>query len=131
LWQDFNTNSLIKKTSIDIEQVDRIEISKHAKPPDTTKFALKVLTDEQTKSFADKWNHTDNPELRKYLPSYSLTIFLKSGALRHFRVGGKYIKETNDYCLDFGDEKFFRDLYSNSSDLIIIGQNGNDRNQTK
>lgn len=109
--------SLIEKTSIDIERVDRIEISKRAITPDTTTFAAKVLTDEQVKSFIEKWNHTDNSEVRKYLPSYNFTIHLKSGALRHFRVGGKYIKENNDYCLDFGDEKFFTDLYSNSSDL--------------
>lgn len=110
--------SLIQKTAIDIERVDRIEISKRAIPPDTTKFTFKVLTDEQVKSFIDKWNHTDNSELRKYLPTYNLTLYLKSGALRHFRVGGKYIKENNDYCLDFGDEIFFADLYSNSSDLV-------------
>jgi hypothetical protein len=109
--------SLIEKKSIDIERVDRIEISKRAIPPDTTKYALKVLSDEQAKLFIDKWNHTDNPELRKYLPSYNLTIYLKSGALRHFRIGGKFIKENNDYCLDFGDEKFFADFFSNSSDL--------------
>jgi len=109
--------SLIEKTSIDIGRVDRIEISKRAIPPDTTKITLKVLTDEQAKSFIDKWNNTDNPELRKYLPSYNLTIYLKSGAVRQFRVGGKYIKENNDYCIDFGDEKFFTELYSSSSDL--------------
>ncbi len=108
---------LIEKKSIDIERVDRIEISKRAIPTDTIKFALKVLSDEQAKSFVDKWNHIDNSELRKYLPSYNLTIYLKSGAIRHFRIGGKYIKENNDYCLDFGDEKFFTDLYYNSSEL--------------
>jgi len=111
--------SLIEKTSIDFERVDRLEISKHAIPPDTSKFATKVLTDEQAKSFIDKWNQTDNPELCKYLPSYSLTIYLKSGAIRHFRINGKNIKENNDYCLDFGDERFFADLYSKSNDLVI------------
>ena len=110
-------NLLIEKTSIDIERFDRIEISKHAISPDTTKYAPKVLTDEQAKSFIDKWNHTDNPKLCKYLPSYSLTIYLKSGAIRHFRINGKNIKENNDYCIDFGDEKFFANLYSNSRDL--------------
>jgi preprotein translocase subunit SecD len=59
-------NSLIEKTSIDIERFDRIEIYKHAIPPDTTKYAPKVLTVEQAKSFIDKWNHTDNPKLCQF-----------------------------------------------------------------
>jgi len=109
---------LIEKASIDFERVDRLEISKHVIPPDTTKFAPKVLTDEQAKSFIDKWNQTDNPVFCKFFPSYSLTIYLKSGAIRHFWINGKNIKENNDYCLDFGDERFFADLYSKSSDLV-------------
>lgn len=112
---------LIEKQSISIEQIDRIEISKRVLPSDTTKFAAKVLTDSQVISLIDKWNNAENPVLRKYLPSYNLTIFLKSGALRHFRISGKYIKENNDYCFDFDNENFFRDLYSNSS-YITGGQ---------
>lgn len=108
------SKSTNEKSPFDFDRIDRIEISKRSTPLDTTNYALKVLTKEQVKSFSDKWNKADKAELRKYLPSYNLTVYLKSGATRHFRVGGKYIKETNDYCFDFGDDNYFSNLYSNS-----------------
>ncbi len=107
--------SLNEKKNIDNQRIDRIEISKRASPSDTTMFPLKVLTIEQVTTFADKWNKGTYSELRKYLPSFTLTVYLKSGALRHFRVGGKFIKENNDFCFDFGNENYFSDLYSNAN----------------
>jgi hypothetical protein len=71
------------------------------------------------KSFSDRWKQADKSELRKYLPSYNLTVYLKSGVTRHFRIGGKYIKENNDYCFDFIDENYFSGLYSNAEVLIV------------
>lgn len=108
------SKSTNEKKPFDFDRIDRIEISKHSTPPDTTNFDLKVLTKEQVKSFSDKWNQADKSELRKYLPSYNLTVYLKSGATRHFRIGGKYIKESDDYCFDFGDDNYFSNLYSNA-----------------
>ncbi len=113
------SKSTNEKSTFDIELIDRIEISKRSTPPDTTSFAVKVLTKVQVKSFSDKWNQTDKSELRKYVPSYNLTVYLKGGTTRHFRIGGKYIKESNDYCFDFVDENYFSDLYSNSEVLTV------------
>jgi hypothetical protein len=102
------SKSTNKKDPLDLDRIDRIEISKRSIPPDTTHFALKVLLKEQMKSFSDKWNQSDKVELRKYLPSFNLIVYLKNGATRHFRVAGKYIKEINDYCFDFGDDNSFQ-----------------------
>ncbi len=108
------SKSTNEKSPFDFDRIDRIEISIRSTPPDTTNYALKILKNVQVKSFSDKWNQADKPELRKYLPSYNLTVYLKSGATRHFRIGGKYIKESNDYCFDFVDDSYFSNLYSNA-----------------
>jgi hypothetical protein len=113
------SKSTIDKRTINVERIDRIEISKRSTPPDSTIVALKTLTSDQVNSFADKWNQTGNPELRKYSPSYNLSIYLKHGATRHFRVEGKYIKENNDYCYDFGDDNYFPLLYANAQTLTV------------
>lgn len=71
------SKSTNEKSPFDFDRIDRIEISKRSTPLDTTNYALKVLTKEQVKSFSDKWNKADKAELRKYLPSYNLTVYLK------------------------------------------------------
>lgn len=109
-----NKKVSIDKVPIDIPRIDKIEISKRAFPPDSVDYSLKFLTKEHTDLFAGNWNKTDNGTLRKYLPSYNLTLYLKHGAIRKFRVGGRYIKENNDYCYDFADTNFFERLYENA-----------------
>ncbi|MFP4026057.1 MAG: SecDF P1 head subdomain-containing protein [Thiohalospira sp.] len=106
--------STIDKVTIDIQRVDKIEISKGVLTADSSDSSLKILTKEQIDLFATNWNKTDNPTLRKYLPSYNLTLYLKHGAIRKFRTGGRYIKENNDYCYDFIDSNFFATIYENA-----------------
>lgn len=107
------------KVSIDFDRIDRIEISERSTPNDTIDVVVKVLTSAQVKDFSNKWNQTDNSELRKNLPTYNLTAYLKNGATRHFRVNGKYIKENNDYSLNFGDDIYFSNLYSNADEITV------------
>lgn len=109
-----------EKSTFDLDQIDRIEIFKYSTHLDTKNYAVKVLTKAQVKSFSNKWNQSDKSELRKYLPSYNLTVYLKSGATRHFRIVGKYIKESNDYCFDFIDANYFSNLYSNAEVLTFM-----------
>ncbi|MBJ7428253.1 MAG: hypothetical protein JHD28_04760 [Bacteroidia bacterium] len=120
-----------EKSTLDFDQIDHIEIIKRSIPPDTKNYAVKVLTKVQVKSFSDKWNQTTKSELRKYLPSYNLTVYLKSGATRHFRIVGKYIKENNDYCFDFIDANYFSNLYSNAEVLTLNTDNIDKTNRIK
>ncbi len=113
------SKSIYEKSSLDIDRLDRIEISRNSAELDTSHFTLKVLTAVQVKLFTDKWNQVNKSELRKYFPSYNLTVYLKTGAIRHFRVGAKYIKESTDYCFDFGDDNYFLDLYANAVESTV------------
>ena len=105
------------KTPLDFDRIDKIQISKRSIQPDTNLFDPKNFTQDQIILFCDKWNRDMDGELRKYFPSYDLTVYLKSGALRKFRVGGRFIKEKNDYCIDILDENFFHELYNNANDV--------------
>jgi len=107
-----------EKIPIDYKRIDRIQISKRNIPPDTAIYYSRVLDQDQLISFCEKWNQTDKNGLYKFLPTYNLTLYLKHGAIRRFRVNGSLIKENNDYCGDFGDTNFFHDLYINAHEFV-------------
>jgi len=113
------SNVTNERSSIDFDKIDRVEITKLSTPSDSVNLSLKILTTEQVKSFSDKWNQSNKSELRKYIPLYNLTVYLKSGTTRHFRVSGKYIKENNDFSFDFADDNYFTNLYSNANLLTV------------
>jgi hypothetical protein len=39
-------------------------------------------------------------------------ITMKDGTKRTFRINGKNIKESNDYCFDLGDKKYVETLWT-------------------
>jgi len=100
------------KKQIDFTDVSSIDIMKRTGPLDTVKCFWKHLTELQVKSFVNKWNNATDMELRKYLPTYEIVVYLKNDSTRQFRVGGRFIKETNDWCADFVDNDYFDKLYS-------------------
>ena len=97
---------------IDITTISSIKILKVTGPPDTIKCFWKDLTEQQIKSFTDKWNNTTDSELRKYISTYKIKVYLKNDSIREFRVNGQFIKEDNDWCLNFQDKNYFEKLYS-------------------
>ena len=107
--------SSIDKKTFDTSEVSSIAILKVTGPPDTIKCVWKYLTEEQIKSFADKWNSASDKELRKYLPTYKIAVYFKNDSTRNFRVNGQYIKEDNDWCFDFKDKDYFEKLYSDAT----------------
>lgn len=113
------SNSTFARISLETEQIDRIEISKRSTPPDTTTLPFRILTEEQVKSFCDKLNDNTKSELCKYFAQYTLVVYLKNGSTRHFRIGGKYIKENNDYCIDFSDNNYFLNLYLQAMQMTV------------
>src|SRR5437867_3587633 len=86
--EQITTKSFTDKKQIDIQTVASIEILKVTGPPDSIKTFWKRLTDEQVKSFVSKWNTTKNEELRKYLPTFKIAVYLKNDSTRDFRASG-------------------------------------------
>ncbi len=103
-----------EKCLIEVDRIDRIEISTKSNQDDSSTLSLKTLTKEQVISFSQNWNNADSLGRARFLPLFNLTIYLNSGATRHFRINGKYIKESNDYCYDLNDDNYLSNLYANA-----------------
>src|SRR5579872_541774 len=88
-----NPNFSIKKKTIELTEVNSITILKTSGPPDTIKCVWKRLTEEQIKSFVNKWNSSGGKEARKYLAAYKIVVYLKNLSKREFRANGRFIKE--------------------------------------
>jgi hypothetical protein len=106
------TKSFGDKKAIDISSVDYIVIKNHSGQPDTIKTITKRLTPSQTKMFSEKWNNAKSKGPCIYLPTFYVDIFFKDKTKRSFRVNGQSIKESNDYCFDIGEEKYFDKLWT-------------------
>jgi hypothetical protein len=98
---------------IDVDSVDSVLFSQrhHSNIQDTTK-RLKAST---IKLFADKWNSSSTDGPRKFLPQYVLTIYFKDGKPKKYIISSKYVKEKNDWCLDFQDTAYFDKIWSDKN----------------
>jgi hypothetical protein len=67
-----------------------------------------VLSKNQTNRFINKWNNSYPIGLCKYLPKFTLTVKMKNGENRDFRINGQTIKGRNGYGFRFicGDDFF-------------------------
>ncbi len=89
-----------------MEAVDYIVISRGFN--DVNKVGLtEEQTEEQTEAFVNKWNRSRSKGPYKFIPEYWLTVCLKDGKMRDFRVNGKLVKEGNDWSYSVGDAEFF------------------------
>ena len=106
------TKSFGAKKVIDLTTVDFIEIRNHSGQADTIQTVRKRLTNEQAKLFIDKWNNAKSNGPCKNIVLYWVDITMKDGTKRTFRINGKNIKESNDYCFDLGDNKYAETLWT-------------------
>ena len=112
-----NTKNVIEKSTVNFEDVDRIEIKNNPFGQTSEKIELKELTNDQAKLLVDRWNNSKSKGLCKFGLQYWLFVTLKDGTKRTFRANGQSIKEGNDWCYDIGDEQFFKNLYSNANTI--------------
>lgn len=67
-----------------------------------------IFSESQINRFVRKWNNSYPIGPCKYIPKFTMTIKIKNGKNRDFRINGKTIKEHNDYGFRFicGDDFF-------------------------
>lgn len=106
------TKFFVYKKVIDLTTVDFIEIRNQSGQAHTIQTLCKRLTNEQAKLFIDKWNNAKSNGPCKYIVLYLVDITMKDGTKRTFRINGKNIKESNDYCFDLGDKKYVETLWT-------------------
>ena len=106
------TKSIGDKQTVDFSLVDFIEIRNQSRQTDTIQTVPKRLTNEQSKMFVDSWNNAKSNGPCKYIVLFWVDIKLKDGSTRTFRINGKNVKESNDWCYDLGDNAFITQLMS-------------------
>ena len=101
---------------IDFSSIDRAEMYKYTKPiEDSTVGAMrKQLNSEQIKSFVEEWNNAKYLGLCKFKLLYRIDLYLKDGTKRTFRINAS-TKETSDYCYEFSDKNYFKNLWNIAS----------------
>ena len=102
----FKKSQLFDKKSIDKDSVDYIVIEQWHKDS-----AAYRLSNKQIMDFIDKWNSSSSSGLYKYIADYNLTVHMKNGLLRNFRINRDKIKENNDYCYNITDKDFFNNVW--------------------
>lgn len=72
-----------------------------------------LLSKSQINIFARKWNNSYLVGPYKYVPSFTLTVKMKDGRIRDFRICGRNIKEDNDWSYRFlFDDNFFESIWN-------------------
>lgn len=112
-----NTKNVIEKSTVNFDDVERIEIINNPLRGTNEKIELKELTNDQVKVMVDKWNNSKSKGLCKFGLRYWLFVTFKDESKRSFRANGQNIKEDNDWCYNIGDEQFFKKLYSNANPI--------------
>ena len=74
---------------------------------DSTDLPLTVLH-----RFIAAWNSSEETEMRKFLPSFTIHIQFKDSSRRSFRLRGNYAKEQNDWSHSLGDTMLIQSLDS-------------------
>jgi hypothetical protein len=107
-----NKKHLLKRKPIQSEKIDFIDMSSSKIQSDTILSNRKRLTQDQGKSFAQKWTDGKLKGPYKFIPVYFITIYFKDGSKREFRTNStNLIKEETDWAYEIGDLKFVENLW--------------------
>ena len=99
------------KQKVDRDEVEYIEIQKLA---DTVSLRL---TTAQVDDFIDNLNKSSVKGLIKYLPEYTLTLYLKSDSIISYRTSKNLIKQSDDKTYVIEESDLFRTLWLKQAGL--------------
>jgi len=99
------------RQKLDRTNVENIEIQKQT---DTVAFRL---TSTQIDDFVDNLNKSSVKGLTKYLPEYTLKVFLKGDSVISFRTSNNLIKQTDDRTFVIEGTDYFRSLWLRQAGL--------------
>ncbi|MFO0488139.1 MAG: hypothetical protein ACK5ZY_07685 [Cyclobacteriaceae bacterium] len=99
------------KQKLDRNDVEYIEIQKQA---DTVSF---LLTSAQIDDFIDNLNKSSVKGLTKYLPEYTLKVYIKGDSAISFRTSNNLIKQSDDKTYVIERTDYFRTLWLRQAGL--------------
>ncbi|CAN5209098.1 hypothetical protein BH09BAC5_BH09BAC5_08280 [soil metagenome] len=106
-----HVNKYVNPKRFGLSTVDSILIYAINSESDSLHYPCKKLGTKQSEQFASKWNHQKHWETRIFSPEYIVYVYFKDHAIKTMMCSGKYIKEGDDYCFDFGSNTYFEKLY--------------------
>lgn len=114
-------SKVIRKTEIDIADVDHIRIGKFLKKPiyvisdSTYSMVYKYLDDEQIKHFIGEWNNSTYAGERKLKPKYCIEVNFKDKSRKVIKLNGT-LNEIKRFCFQPKDKRFFKTLWKNAKE---------------
>lgn len=102
-------------TVVDFLSIDHADMHKYTVPIEDSTIGTirRQLDSNQIKKFVDEWNKANYKGPCKFKPLYRIDLYFKDGTKRTFQINGT-VKETRDYCYEFSDKKYFKDLWKNT-----------------
>ncbi len=104
-------DSCNENQKLDRNDIDNVEIQKHG---DTVSFRL---TNVQIDDFVGKLNKSRVKGLTKYLPEYTLRVFLHGDSVISFRTSENLIKQSDDKTYTIKEANYFRTLWLKQAGL--------------
>jgi hypothetical protein len=98
--------------AIDPDQVSNAVIIYRIMDQQTMLFDSLDLPSPMLNRFVQSWNTSEQAEMRKFAPSFTIKIQLKDSSRRSFRLNGNYAKEKNDWSFQLSDTTVLASLDS-------------------
>lgn len=97
------SGTTVPPEAIDPDQVTNAVVIYRIMDQQTMLFDSVFLPSPVLSRFVQSWNTSEQAEMRKYAPSFTIKIQLKDSNRRSFRLNGNYAKEKNDWSFQLSD----------------------------
>lgn len=97
------SGTTVPHEEIDPDQVTNAIVTYRIMDQQTMLFDSVILPSPVLNRFVQSWNTSEQAEMRKYVPSFTIKIQLKDSNRRSFRLNGNYAKEKNDWSYQLSD----------------------------
>ncbi|MBP7514746.1 MAG: hypothetical protein KA791_09385 [Flavobacteriales bacterium] len=98
--------------AIDPEQVSNAVVLYRIMDQQTMLFDSVLLPSPMLDRFVRSWNTSEQAEMRKFAPSFTIMLQLKDSSRRSFRLNGNYAKEKDDRSFRLRDTSLIASLDS-------------------
>lgn len=97
---------------IDLDKVTKAVVVHRSRDKQTMVIDTVILPPPLLQRFVRAWNTSEEDELMKFLPSFTIIIQFNDRTSRSFRLNGHYVKEKNDWSFLLSDTTILASLDS-------------------
>jgi hypothetical protein len=108
----FSCDLSVKQKPIHVQDVDSVLMYCRL-PGDTDQSPVRKLSIAGTEKFLHDLNTAVYAGPRKFLPSYTITVYKKDHTEQYFKTKSNYISGRTDECFEMPGAHYFDDLWNN------------------